>query len=112
MATEMITVKMDNRFLEEVDNAVEKGHYQNRTEFIRSALRDKLENIQYQEFRSELRKIQGSTPRHISEEEYEKAREDAFNEIACETPSQRKKRLMEFNVFMNNLKEKKHSTQK
>jgi Arc/MetJ-type ribon-helix-helix transcriptional regulator len=112
MATEMITVKMDNRFLEEVDSAVEKGHYQNRTEFIRSALRDKLEDIQYQEYRSNIMRIQGRNPRHVSQEEYEKARENTFKEIEHETPSQRKKRLMEFHTFIDNLKGKKLRSRK
>lgn len=45
MATEMITVKMDEFFLGEVDPVVKNEGYQNRTEFIRNALREKIEAI-------------------------------------------------------------------
>ena len=43
MTTEMITVKLENNFLKEIDDVVYNNGYQNRTEFIRSALRDKVE---------------------------------------------------------------------
>ncbi len=41
MTTEMITVKMENKFLEDIDSIVKREGYQNRTEFIRNALREK-----------------------------------------------------------------------
>ena len=39
MVTEMITLKLDDQFLEEVDKAVKSAGYHNRTEFMRNALR-------------------------------------------------------------------------
>ena len=38
MATQMITVKLDDSFLEDVDEVLKTKGYQNRTEFIRNAL--------------------------------------------------------------------------
>jgi Arc/MetJ-type ribon-helix-helix transcriptional regulator len=39
---ELVTFKMEKPFLAEVDEIARKSHYQNRTEFIRNALRDKI----------------------------------------------------------------------
>jgi len=39
MVTEMITVKLEKQFLHQIDDIVKKAGYQNRTEFIRGALR-------------------------------------------------------------------------
>ena len=40
MTTEMITLKLERKFLKEVDAVVSQNGYQNRTEFIRNALRE------------------------------------------------------------------------
>ena len=43
MVTEMITVKLERQFLHQIDDIVKKAGYQNRTEFIRNALREKVD---------------------------------------------------------------------
>jgi len=45
MATDMICIKLDDEFLGHIDDVVKDEGYHNRTEFIRAALRDKLEDI-------------------------------------------------------------------
>ena len=47
MATELVTFKMEHNFLEEVDKTVKTAGFQNRTEFIRNALREKIEASKY-----------------------------------------------------------------
>ncbi len=81
MATEMITVKIDNEFLKDVDEIVKKEKYQNRTEFIRAALREKIDELKLKKAMMEIAHLKGASKKKITEEEYEKARETAFDKI-------------------------------
>ncbi len=40
----LMTFKISKSLLEEMDNVHKEHHYANRTEFIRAAIRDKIEN--------------------------------------------------------------------
>jgi Arc/MetJ-type ribon-helix-helix transcriptional regulator len=82
MATEMITVKMDDAFLDDIDAVVKKEKYQNRTEFIRAALREKIDEIKLKKAMMEIAHLKGASKKKISEEEYERARELAFDKIS------------------------------
>jgi len=82
MATEMITLKMDNVFLEDIDNTIKKEGYQNRTEFIRAALRDKIEEVKLKEAIMSIAHLKGAAKKKTSEREYEDIRKKAFEEIA------------------------------
>ena len=82
MVTEMITIKMEDKFLEDIDNVVEKEGYQNRTEFIRNALREKIEESKLREAMAELARFKGAAKKKITDKEYEKVREKAFEEIS------------------------------
>ncbi len=81
MVTEMITVKMDSRFLQDVDNVVKKEKYQNRTEFIRNALREKIEEVKLKEAMLEIAHLKGAAKKKTSEKEYEEMRKKAFEEL-------------------------------
>ncbi|MEK6952742.1 MAG: ribbon-helix-helix domain-containing protein [Nanoarchaeota archaeon] len=81
MTTEMITLKMDNVFLEDIDNTIKKEGYQNRTEFIRDALREKLEDIKLKKAMVEIAHLKGASKKKTSDEELERIREKAFEEI-------------------------------
>lgn len=82
MATDMITVKLEDKFLEEIDSIVEKDGYQNRTEFIRNALREKVEEAKLREAMKEIAHLKGASKKKTSEEKYEKIREKAFDELS------------------------------
>jgi len=81
MVTEMITVKLDNQFLEEVDKVVKSAGYHNRTEFIRNALREKLDEIKLKKAMVELAHLKGKSNKKISPEMYQAARNKAFEEL-------------------------------
>ena len=81
MVTEMITLKLDNQFLEEVDKAVKSAGYHNRTELIRTALREKLDEIKLNKAMLELAHLKGKSKKKISPELYEAARNKAFEEL-------------------------------
>jgi len=82
MATEMITVKMDDKFLEDIDTIVKKEGYQNRTEFIRNALREKVDETKLREAMINIAHLKGSAKNKTTEKEYEEIRKRAFEEIS------------------------------
>ena len=82
MATEMITLKLDGKFLGIIDNVVKKEGYQNRTEFIRNALREKVEEHKLKEAMIKLAPLRGAAKKKTTPEEYERIREQAFEEIS------------------------------
>ena len=81
MVTEMITVKLEDSFLDNIDNIVQKEGYQSRTEFIRNALREKVEASKLKEAMIALSKLKGASKKKTSDEELERIRENAFEEI-------------------------------
>jgi len=82
MATDMITVKLEDIFLNDIDSIVKNEGYQNRTEFIRNALREKIEEIKLRKAMMELANLKGSAKKRTTEESYEKIRAKAFEEIS------------------------------
>ena len=81
MTTEMISLKLENSFLSNIDNIVRKEGYQSRTEFIRNALREKVESSKLKEAMVELSKLKGASKKKTTDEELELIREKAFEEI-------------------------------
>jgi metal-responsive CopG/Arc/MetJ family transcriptional regulator len=82
MTTEMITVKLEDKFLRDIDSVVKKEGYQNRTEFIRNALREKMEEAKLREAMREIAHLKGAAKKRTSEKEFEKIREKAFKELS------------------------------
>ena len=82
MTTEMITVKLEDRFLKDIDSIVEVSGYQNRTEFIRNALREKVEEIKLKEAMMEIAHLKGASKKKTSDEALEKIREVAFTQLS------------------------------
>lgn len=82
MATEMITLKLEEKFLDNIDKIVKKEGYQSRTEFIRNALREKVDETKLKETMRELAHLKGAAKKKTTEEEYERVREMAFEEIS------------------------------
>jgi metal-responsive CopG/Arc/MetJ family transcriptional regulator len=81
MATEMITLKLEDGFLDNIDAIVKKEGYQSRTEFIRNALREKVEQSKLKEAMIELSILKGASNKKTSDKELEKLRELAFEKI-------------------------------
>jgi len=79
MATEMITVKLDGTFLKEIDSIVEVGGYQSRTEFIRNALREKVEQAKLKE--AMIAHLKGKSGKKTTDEQLERIRSKVFEEF-------------------------------
>ncbi len=81
MSTEMITLKLDSVFLKDIDSIVSRSGYQNRTEFIRNALREKIEEVKLKEAMISLGHLKGASKKKTSDEDVEKLRARAFDEL-------------------------------
>ena len=81
---ETISLKLDENMLKNVDKSLKKHNYSTRTEFIRDAIRDKLEGLSRDELIKEFMKLKGKAQRRISDEEWEKGRKEAFKELIKE----------------------------
>jgi metal-responsive CopG/Arc/MetJ family transcriptional regulator len=84
MATELVTFKMESRLLKDVDETVKQAGFQNRTEFIRNALREKVDEVKLKEAMKILSKMRGKAPRIVSDEERARVREEVFQEMEKE----------------------------
>jgi metal-responsive CopG/Arc/MetJ family transcriptional regulator len=81
MVTEMITLKLDDIFLKEIDGIVKSKGYQNRTEFIRSALRTKVDDEKLKEAMRQIAHLRGAVPWKTTDEDLERTREKVFREL-------------------------------
>lgn len=81
MTTELVTFKMEDTFLEDVDTTAKIAGFHNRTEFIRTALREKIEDVKLKQAMLELGKLRGQAKRKTTDEEREKIREKVFEEF-------------------------------
>ena len=74
-----ITVKMEDKLLEEIDQKLQGHRYSTRTEFIRDAIREKLSDLEKEELLKKLAQLRGSSKRRTSDEDLHKAGEKAFD---------------------------------
>ena len=75
-----ITIKMEDRLLEELDQKLEEYIYSTRTEFIRDAIREKLSELEKEEVLKNLAQLKGSSKRKTSDEQLHIAREKLAKE--------------------------------
>lgn len=81
---EAISLKLDENLLSNMDANLKKHNYSTRTEFIRTAIRDKLEELSRDDLIKEFMKFKGKAPRKTSDEERTKTREKVFLQMAKE----------------------------
>ncbi len=79
---ETVTFKLQETVLRKVDQVLKPLNFSNRTEFIREAVREKLNKIETEQFMRKLAKFKGAAIRKVSDEEFEKNREKAFIDLA------------------------------
>ncbi|MBW2993626.1 ribbon-helix-helix domain-containing protein [Candidatus Woesearchaeota archaeon] len=84
MVTELVTFKLDNKFLKEVDSISRKSGFSSRTDFIRNALREKVDEIKLKKAMMEIAHLKGASKKKISDKDYERARDLAFEKISKE----------------------------
>ena len=72
---EVISLKMEEKLLKEIDQKIGKHRYSTRTEFIRDAIREKLSDLEKEEILMELKRLRGSSKRKTTDKQLHKARE-------------------------------------
>lgn len=81
---ETISLKLDEGMLHNVDENLKKHNFSTRTEFIRDAIREKLEDLTRDDLMKEFLKFKGKAKKKVSDAELKKIREDVFDQIAKE----------------------------
>ena len=81
---EAITLKLDENMLSNVDKSLKQHNYSTRTEFIRDAIRDKLEGLKKDELIAEIMKYRGKAKKKTTYAEERKIREEVYKEYVKE----------------------------
>lgn len=81
---EVISLKLDEAMLQNVDKTLQKHNFSTRTEFIRAAIREKLEELSREELMARFLGFKGKAKKKVSDAELKKIREEVFGEIAKE----------------------------
>ncbi|HLC84422.1 MAG TPA: ribbon-helix-helix domain-containing protein [Candidatus Nanoarchaeia archaeon] len=74
---EVISLKMEDGLIDEIDDKLAKHRYATRSEFIRDAIREKLSDLEKEDILKELAKLRGSSKRKTTDEQLHLARERA-----------------------------------
>ena len=75
---ETVTFKLQERIIKKIDRLLRPLNFSNRTEFIREAVRDKLNKIEKEIIIIELMKFKGISKKKTTKKEYEMIRRKAF----------------------------------
>ena len=78
---EAISLKLEDTFLEDMEETMKKHRYTTKTEFIREAIRDKIKQLEKEEALLKVRKMYGASKRKTTDEDLKKAKERAFNDL-------------------------------
>lgn len=81
--TRLVNINLKDDVLKEIDAVVSNFGFTNRSEFIRSVIREKLEEYKVKKAIMSLSKSRGviKNSKVFTSAEYEKAREDAFEKL-------------------------------
>ena len=79
---EHISIKLEDNFLKDLKKAMKKKSYSTKSEFIREAIRDKIEEIEKKEMLQHIDRIAGKSKRKTTDEEIHVAGEKVFRELA------------------------------
>ena len=76
-----VCLKMAEGVLEKIDSNLELYNFSTRTEFIREAIRDKLQQLESQHFEAEMRKFFHQKRKQGISAESEDVNHDVFKEL-------------------------------
>jgi metal-responsive CopG/Arc/MetJ family transcriptional regulator len=81
---EVISLKMENEMLNNIDTILKKNNFSTRTEFIRTAIREKLDSLKKEELIKLIFSYHGKSKRKTSDDDLERAREKALQDLIKE----------------------------
>jgi len=89
---ETVSIKFDENFLRVIEKIMKQNNYSTKTEFIREAIRDKIDDLEKKEALKRLEKAYGAGlkmhKRVITDEDLHRAREEAALELIKELGSE------------------------
>ncbi|MBU0760403.1 MAG: ribbon-helix-helix domain-containing protein [Nanoarchaeota archaeon] len=71
----LISIKIEDKFLRDLERIAKAHRYSTKTEFIREAIRDKLDKIEKAELLKNVDKLFGSSKRKTTDEDLHNVRE-------------------------------------
>ena len=81
---EAISLKLDENMLHNIDSSLRNNNYSTRTEFIRDAIREKLEQLRREQLAQEFMKFKGKATKKTTYEENERTAEEALKKLVKE----------------------------
>lgn len=79
---ETVTFKLHEKVLKNIDNILVPLHFSNRTEFIREAVREKLNQIETERFMKRLAMHKGTAKVRVNDERLHEIRDEVAKEYA------------------------------
>ncbi len=73
---ESISLKLDAKFLKDLEKVVKNNRYSTKTEFVREAIRDKINEIEKREMSKSINKLFGSSKHKTTDKNLHKARKE------------------------------------
>jgi len=80
---ETVTIKLQKETAEKINSLVKKFDYGTKTEFIREAIRAKIEALRKEQAWHAFFALRGKAKKHVSDEELRKTREEVGREYAA-----------------------------
>jgi len=81
---EAISLKLEDTFLNDIEEIMKRHRYTTKTEFIREAIRDKMKQLEREEALLKIEELYGTSKRKTSNKALHKAGEKAFRELEKE----------------------------
>lgn len=78
---ENISIRLDKEMIEELEVLMKRNRFATLTEFVRSAIRDKMKELEHEELQMQIKRLAGSSKRKTTDEDLHKAREKAVDEL-------------------------------
>ena len=72
---ENVSIKLDGEFLNNIEKFMKKYNYMTKAEFIRQAIRDKIQQMEKEEMLKAVERLAGSSKRKTTDEELHEVRE-------------------------------------
>lgn len=76
-----VSLKIADTILEDIDSFLEEHYFSTRTEFIREAIRDKIQVLESQRFEQEMRKFFRENKSQMLKKQFLEAHGDVFQEL-------------------------------
>lgn len=81
---QVISLKLGSNLLQDIDSSLKKNGYSTRTEFIREAIRERLNDLEREKALKNLKKYfgAGASKKQTTEEELDRIRDKVFRKHA------------------------------